>query len=569
MGTALTNTAGHYGFSQVLPGNYMLRAVRTTSVNYPAQSFSASYATNELANAGVALTDAGDETVAGAYTTNLLLRDYETVVFTDKTADFGFTGTFTAYVRNVSGNVFNDPDGGNVNHSSNTANAVPANMYANIFNANNGIVEDTVLVNTNGTYTFANIPEDDYKIQISTTKGIIGTVIPSFPTPSAYAVSWATTGHFNGAENMGKDGPGVVSNMFKVESIDITNINFGIQRTPIPTFTLQPTIPNPGGIGTYVFPSTAFSIGTQGYAGVPPVASGANLALYNTQDYDGGTVTRIMIDPIIGGSFAIAQKVNSITINGIQYRVSNPTSFATCPTCPLFNTPKFVNYANGDVAQPIIIDPIDGNDTVRVYYFALDNLGNMSQMVGIARVDFFETVVPIKIERFTAIAKENDVHINWWLTNETNITKYEVEHSTNGINFSNVSSIVTNNASNYAALHSKPNNGVNYYRLKIIEADGKITYSDIKKVLFSSVVAINIYPNPTKNILNIELSASMLNKNCTIQIIAMDGKIQSTKKINFTSQIEVVNVNMLANGKYVLQIKTNEELINKSFEIIR
>ena len=45
----------------------------------------------------------------------------------------------------------------------------------------------------------------------------------------------------------------------------------------------------------------------------------------------------------------------------------------------------------------------------------------------------------------------------------------------------------------------------NYYRLKQIDYDGKITYSNIINTICYDIIQpmINIYPNPTKNIINI------------------------------------------------------------------
>jgi SdrD B-like domain len=99
-GTAITDNAGHYSFIKVLPGNYFVRPVMTTNVNYPAQGYTASYPFNQLAGVGVALSDAGDETVGGAFTTSTLNKNFSTINFDDQTADFGFTGSFTVLANN-------------------------------------------------------------------------------------------------------------------------------------------------------------------------------------------------------------------------------------------------------------------------------------------------------------------------------------------------------------------------------------------------------------------------------------------------------------------------------------
>jgi hypothetical protein len=94
LGTAQTDNDGHYGFVNMMQGNYLLRCIRTLSVNYPEQGFSASYPSNPLALSPVRLIDAGDETTAGANNTNLLNRSFSSIVFNDQTDDFGFADLF-------------------------------------------------------------------------------------------------------------------------------------------------------------------------------------------------------------------------------------------------------------------------------------------------------------------------------------------------------------------------------------------------------------------------------------------------------------------------------------------
>jgi hypothetical protein len=99
-GTAITDATGHYSFIKILPGNYLVRTVMTTSVNYPAQSFSASYPLNQLANIGVAHVFSGDETTGIGTATNLLAKNFAAINFNDQATDFGFTGTFTVLANN-------------------------------------------------------------------------------------------------------------------------------------------------------------------------------------------------------------------------------------------------------------------------------------------------------------------------------------------------------------------------------------------------------------------------------------------------------------------------------------
>jgi len=129
----------------------------------------------------------------------------------------------------VSGNVFNDPNGGNVNNSSGSANLVPSGMFANLVDASGRVVASSPVA-TDGTYTIPAIGEGSYTMSLSTTAGTQGATKPAEALPAG----WANTGEFNGTPNTGRD-PLVngVSAVFTVAGTAVTNINFGIQRPPI------------------------------------------------------------------------------------------------------------------------------------------------------------------------------------------------------------------------------------------------------------------------------------------------------------------------------------------------
>jgi hypothetical protein len=99
IGSAITNVNGSYGFIHMLQGNYLVRCVLSISVNYPGQGFSASYPLNPLA-VSARLIDAGDETLAGSNSTNLISKNFSNLVFNDPSNDFGFADVFIVVALN-------------------------------------------------------------------------------------------------------------------------------------------------------------------------------------------------------------------------------------------------------------------------------------------------------------------------------------------------------------------------------------------------------------------------------------------------------------------------------------
>ena len=120
----------------------------------------------------------------------------------------------------------------------------------------------------------------------------------------------------------------------------------------------------------------------------------------------------------------------------------------------------------------------------------------------------------------------------------------------------------------YNWIHTTPENGINYYRLKIIGTAGNIKYSNIQKVNFGLNSIVTIYPTPAKDVININLTGGILNKPAIISIYSFDGKALSQKKINSLSQRETFDVSPLTDGQYILKIHTDSEEIVRKINII-
>jgi protocatechuate 3,4-dioxygenase beta subunit len=183
-------------------------------------------------------------------------------------------------------------------------------------------------------------------------------------------------------------------------------------------------------------------------------------------------------------------------------------------------------------------------------------------------------VLPIRIASFTASPKGSQVALQWIVSEQTNVTNYEVLYSTDGgRTFTTTVATVASNgnqSATYDAMHATPAAGVNYYRIKTIEKDGTVSYSEIRKVTFGKAGAVVIYPNPAPGkTINISLTGSMTGKAAIVTIVTIEGKVVSVSNITATNQTETINISNLASGSYVVRIATNNEVVNTKLEVIR
>ena len=97
------------------------------------------------------------------------------------------------------------------------------------------------------------------------------------------------------------------------------------------------------------------------------------------------------------------------------------------------------------------------------------------------------------------------VQLNWTVSNDFSSSHYEVERSTDSINFTSIGNTVTKTSSaqvSYSYVDAKPFSGNDYYRIKEVDSIGKFYYSSIIRIKVTSAsqgttTLWQVYPNPS------------------------------------------------------------------------
>jgi len=171
------------------------------------------------------------------------------------------------------------------------------------------------------------------------------------------------------------------------------------------------------------------------------------------------------------------------------------------------------------------------------------------------------TVLPIKLKSFTAIKSAgNIISLNWASESENNLSSYQVQRSVDGNSFADIVNgrkIAKNIATltDYNHTDNTPVSGLNYYRLKITEKTGHISYSSVvlvKNIKLGSR-SVKLYPNPSADYLQIETDA-VQNSNGYVSIINAGGSVMQTGQYKFNSNVvTTIDIKQLPTGKYFLK----------------
>jgi Secretion system C-terminal sorting domain/SprB repeat len=165
--------------------------------------------------------------------------------------------------------------------------------------------------------------------------------------------------------------------------------------------------------------------------------------------------------------------------------------------------------------------------------------------------------------------KRNDKQalLNWSVNNEQGIKRFEIEvkRSTLGtyrlIDFKQAT-----NATGYMVTDTKPETGVNFYRIKAVYESGKISYSNIVTLNFKeSGSSFTVYPNPATDVLNIKWH-STANSSFSIQLFDLTNKLILETTMQAERQLQLRKPMHLQRGMYLLHltdIKTHEKHVLK------
>jgi hypothetical protein len=173
--------------------------------------------------------------------------------------------------------------------------------------------------------------------------------------------------------------------------------------------------------------------------------------------------------------------------------------------------------------------------------------------------------LPVELLYFTAVADANAVMTSWATASEINSDYFMVEKSKDGISFSDIGMVDgsgnSSSQKNYSFPDTNPFTGINYYRLRQVDFDGTVYYSEVAAVNISAIEnPLIIFPNPSQDLIQCEFN-SVNDGIAQIVIHDVTGKTVLTEKILLTKGFNSVplKISNLSYGVYHLRVYTADK----------
>ena len=264
-------------------------------------------------------------------------------------------------------------------------------------------------------------------------------------------------------------------------------------------------------------------------------------------------IANLKVNPV--GGFPISIVIN--TIDPITTLVSTTvvaTNFAVTNTW--VNVSGFYTVPSGVVSIQVEIEDPSPNFSGSSHFLALDDICISSAAAGL---------LPISINDFTASKQNKVVDLNWQTSIEQNSSYFDVEFSRDGDNFESIGRVNASGSSttlkNYSSKHLSPVNGLNYYRLKLVDVGGSFKYSIVRTVKFSTSTSIAIMPNPTAD--RIYLTSNEGGTLQSVDLYTISGKL--LQHVNNFTLGKSIDLSTYSPSVYILKLIDK----NGSTEVIK
>jgi len=196
-------------------------------------------------------------------------------------------------------------------------------------------------------------------------------------------------------------------------------------------------------------------------------------------------------------------------------------------------------------------NPQDAPDQINIHFSATavnsdgtnnGDSGSLGNMITQDKTNF----LPVVLADFKATPVKKGIQLDWTTETEQDSDYFVVEHAANGIDFKAIETLNAAGDSQvrqrYTYTHTEATNGSNYYRLNMVDFDGKNVYSRIVVERFSSTQGgATVFPNPTHTHTELYLNA-FANERGTLEVYDLSGRLLQQHSVQLSEGENYFNI---------------------------
>jgi hypothetical protein len=270
------------------------------------------------------------------------------------------------------------------------------------------------------------------------------------------------------------------------------------------------------------------------------------------------------IDPYVSGTFTLLLRVAAKSDGGkIEVRDANNNVLA------IVNVPATGDYEKFETISTTVQLP-QGAQTIRLQS-ASSVSWNINWMQFLLSS---QSPLPVKFVYFNSQCKGfSGNRLEWRTAQEQNTVRFSVQKSTDGVNWTEVSTVAAAGQSTQERSYTFEDRtaaaSTNLYRIVEYDMNGRTTISSIIRSNCSLVGSeINLYPNPSSGSSALNISLQQATK-LTLRVVDSKGSVVQQRVVQLPAGSSTVPLNMSSypNGVYTLDAQLGSE--RKTIKLIK
>jgi hypothetical protein len=180
------------------------------------------------------------------------------------------------------------------------------------------------------------------------------------------------------------------------------------------------------------------------------------------------------------------------------------------------------------------------------------------------------TLLPVRFISMNLLQKNNSVEVNWLSAGSNGNTAYEIERSTDGINFTRIGSLnpsLTNNMFYTYSDNNLPHANNIYYRISQCAPGNPCIYSETRSLKINNVnPSIKVYPLSAGNIIHVIYSSKNAS-DVLLHVYNNNGSEVYREKRKIIQGVNDFNITIenLPAGIYILKMNDGGKIETGSF----
>jgi hypothetical protein len=161
-------------------------------------------------------------------------------------------------------------------------------------------------------------------------------------------------------------------------------------------------------------------------------------------------------------------------------------------------------------------------------------------------------ILPVTFMGITAKKENSSVRVLWDVADEVDVMGYEVEKSTNGVNFTKIGYVNANGKPSYTYTDNSGAEATVYYRVRNIDIDGKFKYSSIVKLTGKGAsTVVRAFPIPARNNVTVQHEKMATGR---ITLTTVDGRVVRQITPGSTAIQTNLDLSGIAPGVYMVRV---------------